>query len=122
MAQYYAAKRPARGNAFYWASAIFGLFTKYRYSLTITLSDAGIHLETMRFFKIGHKPLLIPWDAVQAIKIRKIWKFKSAQLTIKIPSSSRPIKITFYGDKLLEELQQQLNKTHTSYRPVVTKV
>jgi hypothetical protein len=46
-------------------SAVFSRFSNYNHTLQYAENSEGLYLKTHWLFKIGHKPLFIPWHDVQ---------------------------------------------------------
>jgi hypothetical protein len=44
----------------------FGV-SRYKFTLTVGFSKAGIFFANNPFFRIGHPPMLIPWSAVKIV-------------------------------------------------------
>jgi len=47
----------------------FGKFgvSRYKFTLTVGFSKAGIFFANNPFFRIGHPPMLIPWSAIRIV-------------------------------------------------------
>ncbi len=97
---------PAPGEVFHWCSARLRFLCNYSNCLTITLSETGIHLKTLIFFRVGHHPLFIPWAAVEDLKVYRYWRFSSAKLLIRDRSGDHTALITLYGWGLADRLEQ----------------
>jgi len=52
------------GKRYGFVSAWFRPLTSYKNSLKVTLTDEGVHLAMNPLFRMGHPPLLIPWQHV----------------------------------------------------------
>jgi hypothetical protein len=72
LAKRYPATRPASGQYFGWSSGRISRFSNYNHSINVTISSTGVHLETVFFFKFGHAPVFLPWDAIVAMRHSKI--------------------------------------------------
>jgi hypothetical protein len=107
LARQYPARGPATGRTFAMRSARFGLLGSYRNCLTVTLSLAGIHMQPMIVFRIGHDPILIPWNAVVGLSRRDLMFSPGAQLKVRDAETSGVKEITFYGGALVEALEAQ---------------
>lgn len=44
----------------------FGV-SRYKFTLTVGFSQAGIFFANNPFFRIGHPPMLIPWSAIKIV-------------------------------------------------------
>lgn len=49
-----------------------GFFTNYNGCLDVTLSPAGIYMVPWAVFRIGHKPILIPWNCAGSVEEGRI--------------------------------------------------
>ncbi|CTQ51514.1 hypothetical protein LP7551_00026 [Roseibium album] len=105
LARQYPARGPATGRTFAMRSARFGLLGSYRNCLTVTLSLAGIHMQPMIVFRMGHPPLLIPWTAIVSLSRRDVMFSPAARLKVKDAETGGVKEITFYGGALVEALE-----------------
>jgi hypothetical protein len=65
---------PAFCETFRMQSGRVGI-VDYSSSLTIRVSDLGIHLSVMPPFSLGHSPLLIPWSDISSQEPKKLlWR------------------------------------------------
>lgn len=109
LARRFPANRPETGDAFHWASARLNWFSSYSRCLNVTLSFKGIHLQPVVFFRAGHAPLLIPWNAVKDVRFTSTWLFSSARLVIGSDRDDWTQTITLYGGALTRGLQRHAN-------------
>lgn len=73
LAASYAAQEPPRGTRFAGQSGSVGAVS-YRGSLTVHVASDGLFLSTPFIFRIGHKPLFIPWTAIKNQKpVKFLW-------------------------------------------------
>ena len=63
LADRFAASEPPTGQQFTWQTGRVGM-SNYNSVLTIHTSPSGLHLAVMVLFRVGHKPLLIPWSEI----------------------------------------------------------
>ena len=108
LAEQFPAPGPVTGKVFNWCSARFGIFANYRNSLTITVSADGLHMQPLIFFRIGHEPVFIPWDAVTDIWLRDMMLFKSIQVGVRDPETGLPKVFTLFGKSLFEAMDKAL--------------
>jgi len=104
LARSFPGSEPVSGVPFHLASATFGMFTSYRNILTLMLSPSGLYMHTILPFRIGHEPLLIPWNAIVATKRSNVLFTQSLRLEIRDPRSGGTRRITFYGNRLVNTL------------------
>ncbi len=102
---------PAQGEVFTWCSARLRFLCNYSNCLRVTISDAGIHIRTLIFFKMGHRPLFIPWEAVESLKVRRYWRYTAAKLTVRDQTDGWSASIVLYGWGLADRLVQEFNRT-----------
>ncbi len=94
------------GNDFRWKSVRFGWLSNYSNSVDITISFEGIYLRPISFFRIGHKPLLIPWDDVAGFEVVGAGIFSNTQLNIQPLDGSKPKHLTLYGKAIGESIRR----------------
>lgn len=63
LASAYAATAPFAGPVSRWNTGRIGL-ARYGTSLTVGADPVGLFLAVLPLFRIGHRPLFIPWDEV----------------------------------------------------------
>lgn len=110
LARRFGSDAPAKGQVFKWCSARLRIFCNYSNCLRITVSDAGIHIRTLIFFKVAHPPLFIPWRAVHDLKVRRYWRYSSATLTVKDQTSNWSVTIVLYGWGLADGLAEAFER------------
>ena len=108
LARQYPATEPATGKTFRWRSAKFGMFSSYRNCLTVTLSQAGLHMLPMIAFRIGHQPIRIPWSAIVGARRRNLLFVPAVQLDITGANSADVRHVTFYGRALVQALEEHV--------------
>jgi hypothetical protein len=74
LAEYYRLNTPFAGTKWHFRSASFRRFVGYNGVLTVGASPEGLYLSVLFPFRIGHPPLLIPWQHVR--------KFRPSALSI----------------------------------------
>ncbi len=114
LAKRFGSDTPAQGEVFTWCSARLRIFCNYSNCLRVTVSQAGIHIRTLVFFKMGHRPLFIPWRAVQDLKVRRYWRYSSATLTLKDDSTDWSATIVLHGWGLAERLKEGFDRTRAA--------
>ena len=73
LAASYSAHEPPRGIQFTGQNGSVGVVS-YRNSLTVHVAREGLFITTPFIFRIGHKPLFIPWSAIKNQKpIKFLW-------------------------------------------------
>ncbi len=106
LAKLYTGPPKMAGEVCTFCSARLRWFFGYSRCLTITVSPQGIHMRPMLAFRIGHPPLLIPWNAVLERRDRSLTLFPRLDLTIRSADQSRPVTIAFQGKRLVETLRR----------------
>ena len=61
----------------------------YRNSLILRYNESGIYLRPILIFRSFHKPILIPWEDIKAIRDRKDLFFTAKELSIGDPLVAR---------------------------------
>ncbi len=113
LARRFAIDRPPSGEVFNWSSARFGFFSSYNGILQLGVSEKGIHLRPIIIFRYAHKPLLLPWRAIERLEQKKLWLFPSVRFTIARGSGYWRPTITLYGARLLKSVQRYAPKRLT---------
>lgn len=62
-------------------------------------------MQPMIAFRIGHKPILIPWGAIAGAARRDLLSSPAVQLDITDANSGDVRHITFYGQVLVDALE-----------------
>ena len=74
LAESYGTDLSPRGTAFLWQSGAVGLVA-YRNCLNIHATPDGLFLSVAWLFRVGHRPLFIPWRAIHNVEARQIlWR------------------------------------------------
>jgi hypothetical protein len=77
------------GKFLYGQSAQFSGFCNYNRCLTIAIAENGLYLKVWSIFRLGHPPLLIPWDQIQNTKQTSLLWFKKVSFDIGSPRIAR---------------------------------
>jgi hypothetical protein len=64
LAERFSAREPPLGETLRMQSLSFGLLGNYREAINVTVGPPGVHLVPIVLFRLGHRPLLIPWREV----------------------------------------------------------
>ncbi|CAN0499304.1 unnamed protein product, partial [Discosporangium mesarthrocarpum] len=105
LAKRFGSDAPEKGELFTWCSARLRVLCSYSNCLRVSLSDTGIHIRTLIFFKFGHRPLFIPWAAVRGLQVRRFWRYSSAKLTVQDQTGNWSATIVLYGWGLADRLK-----------------
>ena len=81
----YATDRPPHGTPFRWQSGNVG-FVQYRNCLNIYVAEDGLYLSVVWLFRLGHKPLLVPWSAINDVQEKQILWYALTRFRIGVPS------------------------------------
>ena len=65
--------------------------------MNVTLSDAGLYMRTILLFRIGHKPMLIPWKAISDAQRRDLWFATTITLAVPLTGNGNERRLSFYG-------------------------
>lgn len=84
LAASYEAKDPPRGTLFSGLTGAVGIVS-YRNCLKVHAASDGFFLTVPVFFRIGHKPLFIPWSAVRNRKPVKILWYEAVNFEVGSP-------------------------------------
>ena len=91
-----------------WCSARLSLFVNYNNCLTLIISERGLYMRTNIFLRYGHRPLLIPREAIVDFSAGSTLLFRSTKITLKRKNDASPKVITFYGRGLAPTLANWL--------------
>lgn len=85
------------GRKWYFCSASFRRFVNYGGVLTVGASDKGLYLSLWMPFRIGHPPLLVPWQHVRKLKHGLFSLFSTALVVgyntpVRVSLSSRLVR------------------------------
>jgi len=86
----------------------------YRNSLDLQVSAAGLCLSVPVFFRVGHSPLFIPWQALHDVRLRKFLWHEAMECQVGQPTITRlrlPPRVFELRSKLGEK------STHASTGP-----
>jgi hypothetical protein len=81
----YATDQPPHGTPFPWQSGNVG-FVQYRNCLNIYVAEDGLYLSVVWLFRLGHKPLLVPWSAINDVQEKQILWYALTRFRIGVPS------------------------------------
>jgi len=85
MASTYAARREPHGTSFWWQTGSVGLVS-YKGTLNIHVAQEGLFLSVPLLFRIGHRPLLVPWQAINQVEHRQFLWARSTKFQVGTPS------------------------------------
>ena len=88
LASTYATREPPRGARFGMQNGMVGLVS-YRNCLTIHTAPDGLFLSVQFVFRIGHKPLFIPWRAIRNEKPIKFLWYEAVRFEVDAPGAPR---------------------------------
>jgi hypothetical protein len=78
----FSATLPFSGQKWNWQSARMRLGTNYGNSLIVGADPSGLFLATIFVFRIGHTPLLLPWNEVSIRRRWQVLSFRYLELTL----------------------------------------
>ena len=94
------------GNTFRWQSIRFGFRGNYKRVINITPTFEGLHLQPILIYRMGHKPLLIPWEYIHLEEKKQVAFINYISAEIIPKHGGSPTNITFYRKNVIESLQQ----------------
>ena len=111
LAESYAALNRLSEGVLTWKSGFFRSFARYNSTLHIKATESGLYLATGRFFRLGHSPLLIPWDRVlQANRRKVVGTFIELNIATSQYSDTDTIKLSLFGRGVADHLMPSLEK------------
>ncbi len=88
LSQDYASSFPPHGQAFLRQTGKVGP-SSYRNSLDVHVAPEGLFLDVLFIFRIGHKPLLIPWHEVHSQEPATFRGQEMVRFEVGYPSKAR---------------------------------
>lgn len=76
------------GRAFHWISGGIGIVS-YRNCLTVHVAPEGLFLSMPFIFRIGHKTLLIPWQAIHSQEAARFLWAQAVRFQVGQPSQGQ---------------------------------
>lgn len=64
LSQYYRSSGLFKGRRFYFQSAAMRLRASYNSAFIVGVSSEGLYLSILFLFRVGHPPLLVPWEDI----------------------------------------------------------
>jgi hypothetical protein len=90
-----------------WLSLVYVGPIKYQNVIYAQASAEGLGLSVLFLFRIGHPPLLIPWQAIGPVQYKKGWFTTSYSISIRTSDTSS-IQLKFESKSFLTTLQPWL--------------
>ncbi|MBX3436055.1 MAG: hypothetical protein KF861_01085 [Planctomycetaceae bacterium] len=84
LAEHFRSDHRPLGKPHYLCSGSFGRMN-YGFCLTIGVSDDGLSLSVLPFFRVGHPPLLIPWREFHSTRVRRLLFFRWTETCVGMP-------------------------------------
>ena len=88
MAERFATTEPPSGQRFAGQTGRVGL-SNDNSVLTIHVSPSGLRLDVFPLFRIGHKPLLIPWPEIHGARTRRFLFSESVVFEVGAPALAK---------------------------------
>lgn len=101
----YRSRQDFRGKIHSFVSGSFG-WVRYRSALRVGWSEEGIFFSVFFLSRVGHDPLLIPWEVIQKAELKK--GFFGPALYLHIEQENVRIKILGDEAKKIFDFFQQL--------------
>jgi hypothetical protein len=108
MATRFATTEPPMGRRFAWQSGRVGM-SNYNSVLNIDVSPRGMRLDVLGLFRIGHRPLFIPWSEIRNATTRRFLFWETVVFEVGSPSLAKvrlPKKV-FAGQPIVIDGQAQ---------------
>lgn len=108
LARSYPGTEPASGQSWHFTSATFGRLSSYRNVLTVMVAPTGLYMRPILPFRIGHEPLLIPWNAFASAERTNLFFTQALRLEIRDPRIAGTRRVTFYGRAIVQALETRI--------------
>jgi hypothetical protein len=95
VAKAYPSSGAPEGKKFAMQRGSFG-WVDYNGCLTIHVSDRGLRIAVWPFLSFAHPPILLPWSAIEVLKVRERWYARDILVRVGNPEIARvrlPLKI-----------------------------
>ena len=102
LAEEFPARGEPRGDHFSWRSGTVGWLGSYRNALDVWVSSNGLWLRPVAIFRAGHKPMMIPWSAVEQAKKRTFMIAVDTLIVVRRPG--RTTTLTVYGEDIAQSI------------------
>jgi hypothetical protein len=89
----YACPTAPQGESHSGQTGVLGL-ARYKFTLTVTLAESGLHFQVAWPFRIGHPALLVPWSDVASVETGTWFGFRVATIRL---SKKTGATIEVYG-------------------------
>ncbi len=94
LAEAFPARGDPRGDHFSWRSGTVGWFGSYRNVLEVWVSPSGLWLRPVMIFRAGHKPMMVPWSAVQEARTRKLIILVESRIVVRRPGGTTTLTLS----------------------------
>lgn len=108
LAARFPAGEPLEGERFRWVSGRLDGHSRYNNCINVTVSEIGIELSMVFFFRFAHPPLFIPWEAIESLKNSKGWIAVTSQMKLR----DEDIQLTLFGEKLAASIDKRRNNPY----------
>ena len=88
LAEKFPAPEQPEGKRFSSQNGRLGL-VNYNHCLTIYISKAGLYLSMSPIFRVGHRPMLIPWKEIHDVETQKVLWAEFVSFQIGSPTMAR---------------------------------
>jgi hypothetical protein len=102
LGKHFRTDRTPTGVVFYGQSAQLSYLCSYNNCLTMIVTEEGLYLKVWPMFRIGHPPLLIPWEQIGAAKPHNFLWLRQVSFTVGQP----PIATMKIPEKVFSQFQQ----------------
>lgn len=102
-----AGRRPREGQFEFIGSGAFGL-GQYNGCLMAGATPVGLYLAMWFPFRVGHPPLLIPWEAIRNAETRRVFWSQRLILRISVGEGKTDAELTLYHRSLFPAIRAAL--------------
>ena len=102
------------GPTWHWQSGRMRWLMGYNSSLIVGANTDGLYLATLWLFRIGHPPLLIPWNEISVSGAKLLWA-RGVRLQL---GRERPVPL-WLRDKLADKLRAAAGAVWPAETPVM---
>ncbi|MBC8134928.1 MAG: hypothetical protein H8F28_03460 [Fibrella sp.] len=89
---------------FFWLESITMNSARYQGAVILGVTERGLYLAPLAIFRVGHQPLLIPWNAFRAFRTEKLFWTVVHSVEI-ITENESSVVITFHNAQIAAAIQ-----------------
>ena len=89
--------------------------SRYKGAVSVGVAPAGLYLSAIWLFRVGHKPILVPWEAITKMKTEKQFWMTATELSVPLQKFDTAT-ITLFNTRLVAAIASHLPPSVTQNR------